>query len=287
MSEGRNYMQSKHRTKEMRKFYELIARADVKEKKRVRSKSIEWLWSKLRKNSLKLLEIEEGNLILDLGSGKSPLLSILPMFSNIQLVCMDLALTHLQRMIPIVKKNRKKVGLIVADAENLPFKEIAFDRILCSEVIEHLTHPLRAIYEIKRVLKGNGVITTPNQQNIVLNVISAISSLFKVFKLKNVQKSISKRCRERDLSKAEQYLIQEGHIHHTKIFSVSEITSLLKLADLQIDNIIGSALDVYPFAGILDNYPLFFTIYKLLSSIVEKTPLRRYMWSIVLGCSAK
>lgn len=287
MAEGRNYMRSKNRTKEMRKFYELIARVDAKEKKRVRSQSIEWLWSKLRTNSLKLLEIEDGNLILDIGSGKSPLLSILPKFSKIQLVCMDLAVIHLQRMTPIVKKNRKKVGLIVADAENLPFKEIVFDRILCSEVIEHLIHPLRAIYEIKRVLKGNSVITTPNQQNIVLNVISAISSLFKVFKLKSVQKSISKRCRERDLSAAEEYLIQEGHIHHTKIFSVSELTSLLKLADLQIDNIEGSALDVYPFAGILDKYPLLFKIYKLFSSIVEKTPLRHYTWSIVLECSAK
>jgi ubiquinone/menaquinone biosynthesis C-methylase UbiE len=278
-------MRNKWRTKEMQKFYEFIARSDAKEKKRVKSQSIEWLWNNLRTKSLKLLEIVDNNLVLDIGSGKSPLLSILPMFPSIQLVCMDLALTHLQRMIPIVKKNRKKVSLIVADAENLPFKEKIFDRILCSEVIEHLTHPLRAIYEIRRILRGKGVITTPNRQNIVLCIISIISSLFKIFKLKNVQKSISKRCRERELSEAEQYLIQEGHIHHTKIFSISELASLLKLADLRIDTVDGSALDVYPFAGILDKSPILFTVYKLLNEIIEKTPLKHYTWSLVLEVS--
>ncbi|MFX1518453.1 MAG: class I SAM-dependent methyltransferase [Promethearchaeota archaeon] len=280
-------MRCKHRAKEMRKFYELIAKTDSKEEKMTKSQSIEWLWDKLRTKSLKLLEIAEGNLILDIGSGKSPLLSILPIYSNIQLVCIDLASTHLQRMIPIIKKNRKKVDLIVADAENLPFKENVFERILCSEVIEHLTHPLRAIYEIKRILKGKGVITTPNRHNIVLTIVSAISSLFNVFKLKKIQKSISKRCREREISEAEQYIIQEGHIHHTKIFSISELISLLKLADLQINTIEGSALDVYPFVGFLEKHSILFKAYKLLSAIAEKTPLRRYTWSIVLECSAK
>jgi len=280
-------MQNKHRPKQMRKFYERIAMADAKEKKRVKSKSIEWLWGKLRANSLKLLEIEDGNLILDIGSGKSPLLSILPMFSNIRLVCMDLALTHLQRMIPLVENHRSKVGLIVADAENLPFKENVFDRILLSEVIEHLPHPLSLIWEIKRILKGMAVITTPNRQNMISSIISAVSSLLKVFKLQKNVEIMSSRCRERELSEAEQYLVQEGHIHHTKIFSISELTSLLKLADLQIKNIEGSALDVYPFTGLLDKHPIIFKIYKLLDTIVDKTYLRRYTWNIVLACNAE
>ncbi len=286
-AEGLNCMRNKDRAKNMRKFYELIARADAKEKKRVKSQSIEWLWNKLRKNSLKLLEIEDGNLILDIGSGKSPLLSILPKFSNIQLVCMDLALTHLQRMIPIVEKNRNKVGLIVADAQNLPFKENICDRILLSEVIEHLPHPESVIWEIKRILKGKAVITTPNRQNMISSIISVFSSFFRFLRLQKNVEMMSSRCRERELSKAEKYLVQEGHIHHTKIFSISELTSLLKLADLQINNIEGSALDVYPFAGLLDKHPFIFKIYKLLDAIVDKTHLRRYTWSIVLACNAK
>jgi len=286
-AEGLNCMRNEDRAKNMRKFYEFIARADVKEKKRVKSQSIEWLWNKLRKNSLKLLEIEDGNLILDIGSGKSPLLSVLPKFSSIQLVCMDLALTHLQRMIPIVEKNRNKVGLIVADAQNLPFKENIFDRILLSEVIEHLPNPISVIWEIKRILKGKAVITTPNRQNMILSIISAFSSLLGIFRLQKNVRIMSSRCRERELSEAEKYLAQEGHIHHTKIFSISELTSLLKLADLQIKHIEGSALDVYPFAGLLDKHSILFQIYKLLNAFIEKTYLRRYTWSIVLECDAK
>ncbi|MFX1466678.1 MAG: class I SAM-dependent methyltransferase [Promethearchaeota archaeon] len=280
-------MQNKYRPKQMRKFYEHIAMADAKEKKRVKSESIEWLWGKLRANSLKLLEIEDGNLVLDIGSGKSTLLSVLPMFSNIRLVCMDLALTHLQRMIPVVEKNRNKVGLIVADAENLPFKENIFDRILLSEVIEHLPNPVSAIWEIKRVLKGKAVITTPNRQNMISSIISVFSSLFRVFRLQKNVKIMSSKCRERELSEAEKYLVQEGHIHHTKIFSISELISLFKSADLQIKRIEGSALDVYPFAGLLDKHSMLFQIYKLLNAIAEKTYLRRYTWSIVLECIAK
>jgi ubiquinone/menaquinone biosynthesis C-methylase UbiE len=271
----------------MRNFYERIALADAKEEKRVKSKSIDWLWGKLRENSLKLLEIEDGNLILDIGSGKSPLLSILPKFSNIQLVCMDLALTHLQRMMPIIQNNRNKSGLIVADAQNLPFKEVIFDRILLSEVIEHLPHPERAIWEIKRILRGKAVITTPNRQNLILSIISAFSSFFKVLRLQKNVRIMSSRCRERELSEAEKYLVQEGHIHHTKIFSISELTALLRVADLQIKNIEGSALDVYPFAGFLDKRPIFFRIYKLLDAIVNKTYLKRYTWSIVMECIVK
>jgi hypothetical protein len=98
---------------------------------------------------------------------------------------------------------------------------------------------------------------------------------------------MSSRCRERELSEAEKYLVQEGHIHHTKIFSISELTALLRVADLQIKNIEGSALDVYPFAGFLDKRPIFFRIYKLLDAIVNKTYLKRYTWSIVMECIVK
>lgn len=58
----------------------------------------------------------------------------------------------------------------VGDAENLSLPDNFFDIVLCSEVIEHLTHPENSIKEIRRVLKPGGVaiITTPNKDNLVL-----------------------------------------------------------------------------------------------------------------------
>jgi ubiquinone/menaquinone biosynthesis C-methylase UbiE len=46
---------------------------------------------------------------------------------------------------------------IVADATNLPFKSCVFSRIWCSQVLEHLDNPRKAIKEINRVLNSKDV----------------------------------------------------------------------------------------------------------------------------------
>ena len=52
----------------------------------------------------------------------------------------------------------------VADATNLPFPQNTFDSVLCSEVIEHISHEEKALLEVRRVLKNRGlfIVTTPN-----------------------------------------------------------------------------------------------------------------------------
>lgn len=51
---------------------------------------------------------------------------------------------------------------IVADAHDLPFSDEEFEMILCTEVLEHLKDPRRAIAEMRRVLKRGGkvIVTT-------------------------------------------------------------------------------------------------------------------------------
>lgn len=51
---------------------------------------------------------------------------------------------------------------IVADARELPFQENTFEGIVCSEVLEHIPDPARAIAEMRRVLIPGGfvVLTT-------------------------------------------------------------------------------------------------------------------------------
>ncbi len=48
------------------------------------------------------------------------------------------------------------LSLKVADAHSLPFKDRAFDVVICTEVIEHLRDINQAIAEIKRVVKTRG-----------------------------------------------------------------------------------------------------------------------------------
>lgn len=47
---------------------------------------------------------------------------------------------------------------VVGDAHDLPFSDEEFEMILCTEVLEHIKDPRRAITEMKRVLKSDGVL---------------------------------------------------------------------------------------------------------------------------------
>src|SRR5204862_4520054 len=65
-----------------------------------------------------------------------------------------------------------------ADAEALPFLDAVFDVVVMSEVIEHLLHPERAVWEVARVLRPGGVLvlTTNNASEVPCR--SPLSHLF-------------------------------------------------------------------------------------------------------------
>ena len=56
-----------------------------------------------------------------------------------------------------------KVGVVQGDALHLPFADGAFDRVLCSEVLEHIPNDVAAMTELARVLRPGGTmaITIP------------------------------------------------------------------------------------------------------------------------------
>lgn len=58
----------------------------------------------------------------------------------------------------------RKLRVVIADANFLPFKDEVFDLVTCIEVIEHTSTPYRMLNEIYRVTKKGGrlFISTPN-----------------------------------------------------------------------------------------------------------------------------
>jgi SAM-dependent methyltransferase len=56
-----------------------------------------------------------------------------------------------------------KVGVVQGDALHLPFADATFDRVLCSEVLEHIPNDVAAMTELARVLRPGGTmaITIP------------------------------------------------------------------------------------------------------------------------------
>jgi len=84
------------------------------------------------KNKTKLLHIApEGCLI-----------SIFKRFDNIEYITADL---------------NSPLADIKMDIHNMPFKENSFDLVLCNHVLEHVDNDIKALKEIKRVLKRDGI----------------------------------------------------------------------------------------------------------------------------------
>jgi SAM-dependent methyltransferase len=69
----------------------------------------------------------------------------------------------------------KKIGVVLASCDFLPFRSELFDACSMIEVIEHLYFPDKAVREAHRVLKQNGklILATPNFVNFIdrINVL--------------------------------------------------------------------------------------------------------------------
>ena len=108
------------------------------------------------KRIVEALELREGDKILEVGCGNGYYLSLLNRLGlKISLTGIDndkAALFDAQRFI-----GDEKVNLIFADATSFPFKNNSFNKIICSEVIEHVKDDKKVLQEMHRVLKSGGI----------------------------------------------------------------------------------------------------------------------------------
>lgn len=110
------------------------------------------------------LEVAKGDTILDVGCGDGYYCHvILGLGIPVSLTGTDIDTAALKS----AKRNLagKKVKLITSDLmAKLPFKTASFDKIVMSEVAEHLPNDVKGLKEVYRVLKPGGVLclTVPN-----------------------------------------------------------------------------------------------------------------------------
>ena len=73
-------------------------------------------------------------------------------------------------MLRAIKSSQRNLVPIIATAEALPFTSDTFDKIICTEVMEHIVNDKNAISEMARVLKPDGqvFVTTPNGEKVPL-----------------------------------------------------------------------------------------------------------------------
>lgn len=110
-------------------------------------------------------DLRDGDKILDLGCGVGRHVITTYTLKNVQAIGVDLSLDDLltanerfQGEFMEPDQTDKSFGLSVADALSLPFADDSFDKIICSEVLEHIPDYRSALAEIRRVLKPGGIL---------------------------------------------------------------------------------------------------------------------------------
>ena len=104
--------------------------------------------------TLPYLKDGEGSL-LDIGCGTGVMLSVIDkaLKGRYALYGTDISPESIARA---SERLGAAAVLLTGDSEDLPFEDDTFDRILCMHSFHHYPHPLRALREMKRVLKKDG-----------------------------------------------------------------------------------------------------------------------------------
>ena len=109
-----------------------------------------------------ILGIKDGDITLDAGCGNGRHSWAVCNKNHSILVAFDLDTVSLKKnkyMLDSLKAQKENKGdyhLLIADITKLPFKGGSFDKIICSEVLEHIPEHKVAAEELVRVLRKDG-----------------------------------------------------------------------------------------------------------------------------------
>ena len=111
--------------------------------------------------------------ILDAGCGNGRYLRIMlkQADADAQLVGFDLSQGMLRRARNRLKSDRPQ--LLAADLTRLPYRDAAFDALVCGWVLEHLPDPAIGLRELARVVKPGGKILLLTTEDSLLGAISS------------------------------------------------------------------------------------------------------------------
>ena len=119
-----------------------------------------------RRQALDLLSPKESDIFAEVGAGDCVLAHAFWDVVNFSF-CFDTSESCLKRAAHLYKPG-DNVFLAKTHAENLPVKDESIDKLLCSEVLEHVLDDSVLLRELRRVLKPNGrlLLEVPLEYNL-------------------------------------------------------------------------------------------------------------------------
>lgn len=109
------------------------------------------------------IQLASNDTILDLGCGEGRHAITAYMLDDVHAVGVDLSLRDLKTTRERFSEfqdptnNAKTLSISVANGQKLPFPDNSFDKVICSEVLEHIPDYRAVLAEISRVLKVGGI----------------------------------------------------------------------------------------------------------------------------------
>jgi SAM-dependent methyltransferase len=111
---------------------------------------VRWVEGKRVRSVLRLLKAKPDNRVLEVACGAGNVLA--------QISCRDRHALDLSKR--MVRRAQQRLGqetsVLLADAEQVPYRDGVFDRVICTSVLSHVLHPDAVLNECLRVLKPGG-----------------------------------------------------------------------------------------------------------------------------------
>lgn len=146
----------------------MVEKYDVEQFHDHPSPVIRYIERKRVRRILALLGVCPGDRVLEIGCGAGNILAQVP---STRRCGIDLAESLLAKA---ARRLAKQGTLVQGDAEHLPFRDHAWQRVYCSEVLEHIPSPGTALVEMRRLVADGGVavVSVPNER--LINTLKAM-----------------------------------------------------------------------------------------------------------------
>ncbi|MEK7482202.1 MAG: class I SAM-dependent methyltransferase [Patescibacteria group bacterium] len=143
---------------------------------------VRYIEGKRIKEVARLINAQAADNLIELGCGEG---HILEKLGQSKITGVDLSETSLKKAAERMKRAGKPARFVKANVEELPLEITGekFNKIICSEVIEHVQRPEKVIGEISKIASPNAdiVISAPNER--LINRLKSVFIKLRLFSL--------------------------------------------------------------------------------------------------------